>query len=350
MPSPRTARFLLALLFPLLAAACRSLPTGGAWCPLESGVDASLRGLSAIDAETCWASGSGGVVLRTTDGHRWERLPVPGAEELDFRDVEAFDADTALVVSAGAPARIYRTSDGGRTWSLVYENPDERAFFDAMAFWDEERGLAFSDPVDGRLLVIATSDGGRSWHTLPREAFPPSPDGEAGFAASGTCLATSGVDTAWIGLGGTSGARVFRTTDAGESWEAVPTPMLAGRPSQGIFSLAALDPSVVVAVGGDYEEPLLMEANAMRTHDGGTTWQPVAASPPTGYRSAVTAVPGRSDLLLAVGPNGTDFSVDGGRTWSRLSDEGFHAVAAGEDGSVWAAGAGGKVGRLEWSK
>jgi len=304
--------------------------------------------LSAVDGEVAWASGSGGTVLRTLDGTTWESLGVPGAEELDFRDVEAFDADTALVLSAGAPARVYRTQNGGRTWRLVYDHPDKRAFFDAMAFWDERRGLAFSDPIDGRLLVIATSDGGRSWRSLPPEAFPPSPEGEAGFAASGTCLAVRGESTAWVGTGGAAGARVFRTEDGGASWDAVLTPLSSGESSRGIFSLVALDGGGGIAVGGDYTRPQLMESNAARTRDGGLTWEPVETRPPTGYRSCVARVEGRGGLLVAVGPSGTDFSIDGGRTWRRLSDEGYHVVASGADGTVWAAGSEGRIAKLLW--
>lgn len=336
------------LLLALLGFGCRSMPAGGAWCPLESESRASLRGLSAVDGEVAWASGSGGTVLRTLDGTTWESLGVPGAEELDFRDVEAFDADTALVISAGAPARVYRTANGGRTWSLVYDHPDERAFFDAMAFWDERRGLAFSDPIDGRLFVIATSDGGRSWRPLPHEAFPPSPEGEAGFAASGTCLAVRGENAAWVGTGGTAGARVFRTEDGGASWEAVLTPISSGESSRGIFSLVPLADGRGIAVGGDYTRPQLMEANAACTRDGGLTWEPVDTQPPTGYRSCVARVEGRGELAVAVGPSGTDFSIDGGRTWRRLSDEGYHVVASGADGTVWAAGAGGRIAKLLW--
>ncbi len=338
------------ILFGMLTFSCRSMPKGGSWCSLESGSSASLRGLSAVDDEVCWASGSGGTVLRTLDGLTWERLNIPGADELDFRDVEAFDADTALVMSAGAPARAYRTNNGGQTWDLVYDNPDERAFFDAMAFWDEKRGLAFSDPIDGRLLVIATNDGGKSWRTLSADAFPPSPEGEAGFAASGTCLAVRGTKDAWVGLGGTAGARVFRTEDGGQTWEAVSTPVLAGEASRGIFSLLSLGRGEGVAVGGDYTQPELMEANAALTADGGVTWEPILASRPTGYRSCVAFVAGREELLVAVGSNGTDYSTNAGRSWTRLSDEGYHVVASGADGSIWAAGADGSIAKLLWQE
>ena len=240
---------------PILSLLCLALAAPGdelRWVPAESGTDASLRGLSAVDARVCWASGAGGTVLRTTDGARWSRRPVPGAEALDFRSLHAFDAERAVVVSAGAPARVYRTEDGGASWALAYEHPDERAFFDAVDFWDDERGLAFSDPIDGELVVMATADGGRSWEPIAGEALPDALEGEAGFAASGTCLRVHGSGEAWIGLGGGPGARVFRTADGGASWAAAGTPLHTGAASAGVFSVAFLGEGRGVAVGGDY--------------------------------------------------------------------------------------------------
>ena len=317
---------------------------------MESGSSVSLRGLSALTSDVCWASGAAGTVLRTIDGSTWDRLSIPGAETLDFRDVQAFDPDRALVVSAGTPARIYLTENAGLTWELVYGHPDERAFFDAVAFWDEKRGMVFSDPIDGHLLVIATEDGGRTWRVLPKEALPSSPEGEAGFAASGTCLSVYGESSAWIGLGGTQGARVFRTEDAGASWEAVWTPMLAGTNSQGIFSLFAYQDGRGIAVGGDFTQPDGVEANAIRTEDGGVSWEPIEPLAPSGYRSSIVAVRGQERVLVATGPNGTDFSVDGGRQWARLSNEGYHVLACAADGTIWAAGSGGRIAKLLWSR
>jgi len=317
------------------------------WTPVESGSQASLRGLCAVSAEVAWASGERGTVLRTADGAEWTAAPVPGAEELDLRDVEAFDAERALVIGAGSPARVYRTEDGGASWTLAYENADERAFLDAMAFWDERRGLAFSDPIDGKLLVIATADGGASWKALPAAALPDSPEGEAGFAASGTCLALGGTANAWIGLGGAHAARVFATSDGGASWSAATTPLVSGASSTGIFSLAFFDGGRGVAVGGDHEAPDATAGNAAWTSDGGATWKLVEGEPPTGYRSCVVALPDTpGPTLVAVGPNGSDLSTDGGLTWRRFSDAGYHAVACAPDGTVWASGADGRLAKL----
>jgi len=198
-----------------------SMPFTGSWLVRGSGTTASLRGLHVVDAEVAWASGSGGTFLRTVDGaETWEIGMVAGAEALDFRDVHAWDRDRALLLSAGLPARIYRTDDGGESWQLMYENETPGVFFNAVSFWDEERGIAVGDPIDGRFLIIRTDDGGETWTELPWNNRPQALEGEANFAASGTCMTVLGKDSVWFGTGGPA-ARVFRSTDGGSSWQRV---------------------------------------------------------------------------------------------------------------------------------
>ncbi len=310
--------------------------------------DASLRGVSAVGDRIVWASGTGGTWLRTVDGGRtWRHGAVPGGEALDFRDVQAFDGETALLLSAGAPGRVYRTEDGGRSWQLAHDDDRPEIFFDGMAFWDERRGLAFGDPIDGRVVVIVTDDGGRTW--APAGAPPAALVGEAGFAASGTGIALGANGRAWIGLGGDtgrSGARALRSDDFGHTWSAVLTPLATGA-SSGIFSLVVPDGRSGIAVGGDYRRPDRVESVAARTDDGGATWSLVEAAPPRGYRSAVAVVPGSGgQLMVTVGPNGSDVSVDGGRRWTALDDVGHHAITFASPRVGWAVGGEGRVSRL----
>lgn len=321
------------------------------WTPQESGCEASLRGLCAVNERVCWASGADGTILRTVDGVHWERCAIPGDESLDWRDIHAFDAETAVVVSAGQPARICRTKDGGASWARAFEHDDEAAFFDGMAFWDEQRGLAFSDPIDGRVAVVVTEDGGRSWRSVEPGALPLSPEGEAGFAASGSSLRVRGSAEAWIGLGGPHGARVLRTRDGGASWTAARTPVLSETKSTGIYSLAIGPRDRLIAVGGDYTREDLRRANIAVSDDGGASWCATGGAPPGGYRSCVELLAGRpGPTLVAVGPTGSDVSTDGGDSWRRFSELGFHAVSCAPDGTAWAAGAGGRLARLDRSR
>jgi photosystem II stability/assembly factor-like uncharacterized protein len=332
------------------------LPPLPAWVVLDTGPDtgsdSSLRGLAALDGTTAWVTGSGGAVLKTEDGGQsWMRLEVPDASGLEIRDVELFDTRTALLMTSGQPARIYRTDDGGATFTITHESPHEEAFFDAFAFWDDQRGLLFSDPVEGRFLVLQTEDGGRSWGEIDPTAFPAPVEGEAGFAASGSNVAVRSDDPgglAWIGTGGAT-ARVLRSTDSGQSWQEAAAPLNQGLNSTGIFSLAFRDAHHGVAAGGDYQAPETLEGTLAWTADGGATWTPAATPPPSGHRAAVIFLPHpTTPVWIAVGRGGSDLSRDDGRSWERFSKTGFYTLTVAPDGTVWAAGSEGRVARLEW--
>lgn len=335
---------LIALMFPI------TLPAVIVhWEKQASGTSVRLRGVSAVSAKVAWASGQGGTYTRTTDGGlTWRAAIVPGAEVLDFRDVDAFDANTAylLAIGEGDKSRIYKTTDGGASWTMQFKNENPAAFFDAMAFWDRDHGIAMSDPVAGRFLIITTANGGRTWTPTPARGIPPALEGEGGFAASGTCIAVQGRNNVWFGTGGPNGARVFSSSDRGLTWEVAATPLASGK-AAGVFSLLFWNARRGIAVGGDYTKERDTEGNVATTDDGGRTWKTIGASLPAGYRSAVARVSGTSRLsLIAVGPSGTDSSLDGGRTWKPISTDGFHAASfAAVSGAGWAVGENGSIAR-----
>lgn len=320
------------------------------WVTQVSGTNVRLRGVSAVNARVAWASGAGGTYARTTDGGRtWQAGQVPGASELDFRDVDAFDANTAylLAIGEGERSRIYKTNDGGRHWTLQFQNLRAGAFYDCMAFWDERHGIALSDPVEGHFLVMMTENGGRGWYQMSTDGMPPALEGEGGFAASGTCVAVRGERHAWFGTGGPAGARIFRSEDGGRTWQTAPAPLAKGK-SAGVFSLDFYG-SAGVAVGGDYTKEQEAAGNAALTYDDGKSWWALDSSNrPGGYRSCVAYVPQtRKRTLLAVGPSGSDYSTNGGRTWKPLGTEGFHALSVTPLGdAAWAVGENGRVARL----
>ncbi|MEE8467408.1 MAG: YCF48-related protein, partial [Planctomycetota bacterium] len=320
-------RFALAFTSALLSG-CTSTEGGFrlSWRPQHAHTSASLRGVSAVDAETCWASGTGGTFLRTTDGGRtWTSGSVPGAQELDFRDVHAFDANTALLLSAGSPGEVWRTTDGGQTWRRTHRDTSEGVFFDALGFGDSKRGMAFGDPVDGSFLLLRTTDAGTSWKRVDPMRLPAPIDGEAGFAASGTCLAALGKKRIWVGTGG-SAARVLRTTDGGASWSVAATPLRQCEPSSGVFSVAFLDAQRGIVVGGDYSRPLEREGTAAFTTDGGATWRLARGQP--GYRSCVALAPvARPRMAVAIGKEGSSLSLDAGETWEAVDLPGHYALS-----------------------
>jgi photosystem II stability/assembly factor-like uncharacterized protein len=308
--------------------------------PQNSKTDVQLRGISAVSSKVAWASGAKGTVLRTVDGgENWETLVIAGADSLDFRDIQAFDQNTAFVLSIGPgdQSRIYKTSDGGKIWQRQFTNSDPKAFYDCFAFWDSTHGIAVSDSEDGKFPLIATSDG-MTWNPVAVKDMPAALPSEGAFAASGTCIATFGTHDVWFGTGGPA-ARVFHSADRGKNWTVAETPIIHGAASQGVFSLAFWTAKDGVAVGGDYKEPKKGDSVAAVTHDGGKTWKLVSKQP-AGYRSAVAVGP--SHTLAAVGTSGADVSHDGCNTWNPLFNDNLNAIAlVGNSG--WAVGPGGKI-------
>lgn len=319
------------------------------WQLKDTGTDVRFRGLSAVSRDTAWLAGSKGTVLRTTDGGaHWQNVSPPGGADLEFRDVEAFDARHAVVlaIGEGEASRLLRTDDGGRTWTETFRNTDAKAFYDCLAFFDRRHGLAVSDPVDGRFRLLSTSDGGRSWTVLPDAGMPAAQDGEAGFAASGQCLVTSGPNDVWLATGGGEHARVLHSADRGVTWTAADTPLPVGDPARGVFALAFRDRTHGLAVGGDYRADQPSPRSAAVSRDGGRTWTP-AAEPPPAYRSGVTWLPHSRTAALAVGPSGTDLTTDGGRTWRTVDTGSYDTVNCAADRACWASGEKGRAARLE---
>ena len=268
----------------------------------KSNTEENLRGISAVSQAVVWASGTHGTYLRTVDGGTtWVVGHVPGAELLDFRDVEAFSADEAYLLAAGPgeQSRVYKTTDGGKNWTLQLTNHDPKGFFDCMAFWDHEHGIGVGDPVNGKFQLIKTENGGKDWKAIPATNLPPAIEGEGAFAASGTCIAVQGKKNVWFVTGGAA-ARVFRSTDRGDTWSVGDTPIVHGPPSAGIFSVAFRDAMNGIVVGGDYKNPDKDVASVAKTSDGGKTWT-LAPIKPQRYFSAVAFDPADIMWTVAVG-------------------------------------------------
>ena len=321
------------------------------WQVQASGLDTNLRGVSVSANKSSgkhivWASGSNGVILRSTDeGKSWKQLHVTGGDTLDFRDVEAFGAATAYVMSSGdgEKSRIYKTTDGGKSWALQYTDKRPGFFLDSLACDSSTHCFALSDPVDGKFLILTTDDG-QHWKELPRDRMPAALPTEGAFAASGTSIALCNDKDIYFGTGGPA-ARVFHSANRGRSWAAVQTHVASGNASSGIFSIAC-DGRSIVAVGGDYKEPAgatkVAVYSAVYPKDSGATWR-LAEQQPGGYRSAVVFL--SDDEFAAIGPNGTDISHDAGVHWTHTDALNLNAASfAATHG--WAVGPKGTIARF----
>lgn len=321
-------------------------PIQAQWQKQQIATDADFRGLCAVSSKAAWVSGTKGRFGRTSDGGQtWSVGTVDGAEKLDFRDVEAFGEATAYLLSAGPgeASRIYKTTDAGKSWKMQFKNAEPDGFFDAIAFWDENHGLAFGDPVKGQFQLIRTDDGGATWKPLDAKSLPAALPNEGAFAASGTCLITHGDKDVWFATGGAKSARVFHSADRGSTWTVSETPLVAAIPSAGIFSIAWRDAKNGIVVGGDYRQPNANGANAAITNDGGQTW--TLLNQPFPFRSGAAW---NKDRWIAVGTSGSHQSTDQGVTWQPIDRENYNSVAFTATGEGWAAGPKGKIAR--WGK
>ena len=329
----------------------------------NSGTAANLRGIDAPGAGVAWASGSDGTVIRTEDGgFLWQRCAVPvGAAKLDFRAVQGFDAQTAVVMSSGKGelSKVYRTTDGCQSWKLVFTNPDASGFFDAVRRVTAKQMYLLGDPVEGKFAVFYSADQGATWFQTD-DAGLEAEKGDGAFAASNSSLTTL-AGTLYFGTGGVGKPHVYGTyANCAEgaakdaacplAWRKVEVPLAAGAASSGVFSLAARTTagssgkltSVLVAVGGNYEKPEERAGTAAWSKDGGLHWM-AAESVPGGYRSGVVFDRG-AQAWLAVGPDGADVSRDDGKNWTALKGTaaaGWNAVSL-----PFVVGPGGRVGRI----
>ena len=303
--------------------------------PLAQNGQSSLRGLSVVSDKIIWVSGSNGTVGRSLDnGIIWKWFIVKGFEKIDFRDIEAFDQVTAVIMGISSPAYILKTIDGGETWKIVYENKMKGMFLDAMEFWNEQSGIVIGDPIDNRFFIQRTFDGGETWKDLPKQNSPLADSGEACFASSGTNVRKLSKDEACFVSGGLRSRLFIRDVK-------YVIPILQGTESSGANSIAVKNRKTFIVVGGDFTTPAGTEKNCVITHDGGKTWI-IPKISPHGYRSCIEYLGHKN--WICCGLNGVDYSTDDGYTWNWISSESFHTCRKAKEGkTVFLTGAKGKI-------
>jgi photosystem II stability/assembly factor-like uncharacterized protein len=306
---------------------------------LASGEKTSLRGMSAVNDKVVWVSGSNGMIgLTLNGGEKWKWIHVETFDSTDFRDIEAFDATTAVIMGIAEPAYILKTVDAGETWEVVYENKTKGIFLDAMEFWNEQSGIVIGDPIDNKFFIARTFDGGQTWRELPTEYFPVADSGEACFASSGTNIRALSKGEACFVTGGLRSRLFIRD-------QRIDLPMIQqGTATTGANSVAVKNKKTMIVVGGDFMRPDSTEKNCFITNDGGKTWT-APKVPPHGYRSCVEYLGGNN--WISCGLKGVDFSKDNGKTWTSISKESFNVCRKARDGTtVYLAGKNGLIGKL----
>jgi photosystem II stability/assembly factor-like uncharacterized protein len=328
--------------------------------PQQSGTKRLLIAVSPVNDRIVWAAGAGGTYTVTTDGGKtWTAGVVPGAEKLQFRDVQGVSDKVAYLMSIGnytKDFRVYKTVDGGKTWTIEFKNELANAFYDCFAFWTPDRGITHSDSVNGVFPDIRTKDG-TTWHSIANN-MPPALPGEASFAASGTCITTEGRDNAWIATGGATIARILATKDGGNTWNAYDTPLVSSS-TAGAISVAFRDSKNGIVGGGDLASN--SSADLATSHDGGQTWQLTNPPPVSGAVFCLSYIQGngrrhtdggRGDRTVVITANTEpDFDTgsaawtpDEGQTWYKIPKVGgYWAVAFASPQAGWFVGAGGKI-------
>lgn len=305
---------------------------------ITQGTNASLRGLSVVNDRIIWTSGSNGTVgLSLDSGNNWRWMIVKGFEKTEFRDIEAFDETSAVIMGIGEPAYILRTADAGATWKVVYENKTRGMFLDAMEFWNLMSGIVVGDPVDNKIFIARTFNGGITWREIPAANYPVADSGEAMFASSGTNIAKLNNQEAVFVSGGLRSRLFIRD-------KKIDLPILQGKETTGANSVAVKNGKTIVVVGGDFNAKDATEKNCVISKDAGKSFT-APATPPHGYRSCVEYLEKKN--WISCGLNGVDYSEDDGINWVWISKESFHVCRKAKEGkSVFFAGSNGRIGKL----
>ena len=300
----------------------------------------SMRGLSVVSDKIVWVSGSAGTVGKSVDGgDTWTWMTVKGFEKTDFRDIEAFDEKTAVIMGIADPAYILKTIDGGNSWNVVYENKTTGMFLDAMTFWNVMSGIVIGDPINNKVFIARTFDGGNTWREIPEQYLPVVDKGEACFASSGTNVATLNKQEAVFITGGIRSRMYIRDSK-------FEMPIIQGQETTGANSVAVKHlkkKNTIIVVGGDFNTKDSTAKNCCITTDGGNTFS-VPTIAPHGYRSCVEYL--EKENWISCGLNGVDYSKDDGKTWAWISKDGFHVCKKAKKGKAVFFAGGGKIGKL----
>jgi len=308
--------------------------------------NASYRGVAVAHGLAVVAGSGGQAYLANLDKKKWIKLNPTTNDKIEFRDVEILDKNTILLMSAGEgeASKIYKSTDTGKTWEIVFQNHHEKAFFNGFDFWDSKHGVLISDPIDDKLYLLETNDGGNTWNRLQSPSLPKLNESEYGFAASGTGIKCFANGELRVATGGTT-ARIFKSTNYGKKWTIENPPIIQGGSSKGIFSIDYLDKKTGIAVGGNYQADTYTGENICLLQN--NKWIKPKGAEVLQYASCVQYI--NQNMLIATGTSGTAISNDGGTNWSYLPKvEPYHALSFDAQNNIGLISGG--DGRTQWFK
>ena len=293
----------------------------------------NIRALEIDESDVYFASANSDIQVLKKGKRQFESLfPIDQVNKPNFRSLAIAD-NNVFAMAIGSPALLYKNG------KIVYREDHEKAFYDALHFWNDQEGIAIGDPTEDCMSIIITRDGGETWKKVSCASLPKSNEGEAAFAASDGNIAIVG-DLTWVATGGMS-SRVLFSTDKGLSWSISDAPVIQGKSTTGLYAIDFYDQNLGVGIGGDYTDAKSNINNKIITLDGGKTWSTIASGQEPGYRSCVQFVPNsKGNKIVSIGFEGIDVSNDGGKTWKHLSDEGFYTIRFEDEHTAYAAGKG----------
>jgi photosystem II stability/assembly factor-like uncharacterized protein len=303
---------------------------------LQTGVSNSFRGLSVVNDSTFWVSGNKGLVGYSNNfGKSFTWISVPGFSQTDFRDIHAFSPSTAIIMGIDSPAYILKTTDYGKNWKKQYQNNSSGIFLDAMDFFDEENGIIMGDPQNGKMFFLTTKNGGETWKDKTEEFNIIVTKGEAAFASSGSNIKMISRNK-FVAITGGLGSSLIRNGKIEKM------PIIQGKETTGANALA-MNGSIIIVVGGDFNTKDSTNENCVIRK--GKKWLKPAQNP-NGYRSCIEHINGKT--WITCGLNGVDISKNGGETFEKISDLGFHACKKGKNGKIiYFSGGQGKIAILK---
>jgi len=302
---------------------------------VSSGTKTSVRGLCVVDDKIIWASGSNGMVAKSTDGGNiFSWMQVPNFEKRDFRDIEAFDSNTAIIIAIAEPAQILKTIDGGKHWEIVFTDSTKGMFLDAMSFRDNKKGIVIGDPINNKTFIATTKNGGNTWEKANKNLIILD-SGEAFFASSGSNIVYQKKKMLFV-----SGGKKSNLYYKNKKYE---LPIVQGLESTGANSIDVYNNNAII-VGGDFSKDSSTANNCVLVDLKKMIFTQPQTSP-TGYRSSVIYI--NQNTAVACGLNGIDISNDTGLNWRKISNDGFHVIKKSKIGkAVFLAGSKGRIAKL----